>query len=584
MATASIKKLSTYVLPLGQDPGVTSGLTSPLSGNLDAGGFKIVNLGPGSAPADSIEFSQSVTNPLSADLDAGGFEILNAHFPTTDDSLVTRAYGDANYLGSGDFRKDGTVAMTGNFNGGTHLLTHIADGIAADDAVTVGQAVTNPFNQDVQAGGFQLKGLADGTDPQDAVTVTQLTTGFVVNPMVDDLDMGTHAILNVGGGLGFTLDANNNAWIGASSISSAATDNMAVGPLALFSVASGAGNMAAGQNALGNVDTGSGNVALGPAAGLTETSGDNNTFLGKAADTSLVSASNSTAIGHAAVVSKSNQVVIGDGNITETLISSGTIKLSSGLEIQSDASGGFIAGKSNVLPPGGSVRNVGIGEGVLVALTTGDNNFAVGQAAGAHITTASNCIALGAGSLTLGTSGVNVAIGQNSLGGTTTGAANIAIGTSALVNNTTGSSGTAIGATAGSGHTSGTTCTYLGNGSGTSLGSATNSTAVGAGAFVTASNQIKLGNGSVTNIVTASPILTMNSVAFGPPAYELSTTASDGLTYTFAFTDPIGVLWVAFVGGVAQLPADCTVVGGNLVLNAGIIAPTTPVTALYVKA
>jgi len=62
--------------------------------------------------------------------------------PVADEDLVTKEYGDANYLGGsggGDFYADGHVPMTGDFQGGGNLLTGIADGIAADDAATVGQ-------------------------------------------------------------------------------------------------------------------------------------------------------------------------------------------------------------------------------------------------------------------------------------------------------------------------------------------------------------------------------------------------------------------------------------------------------------
>ncbi len=199
MATAQVKRLALYITPLGSDTASGTGaITNPLTGNLDAGGFKITNLGTGSASTDSIQFQQAVSTPMTQDLDGGGFEFVNAHDPTTDQSLVTRAYGDANYLGMGDFRKDGTVAMTGDFNGGGHLLTNISLGVSPTDAVILSQTTTNPFNSDVDAGGFQLKNLADGTDPQDALTVAQGTTGFIVNPMVADLDAGGHNITNIG--------------------------------------------------------------------------------------------------------------------------------------------------------------------------------------------------------------------------------------------------------------------------------------------------------------------------------------------------------------------------------------------------
>jgi hypothetical protein len=68
----------------------------------------------------------------------------------------------------------------------------------------------------------------------------------------------------------------------------------------------------------------------------------------------------------------------------------------------------------------------------------------------------------------------------------------------------------------------------------------------------------------------------------GQIIYAESTTATDGVTMTFAFAVPIGTLLTAHVGGAAQSPGDCSVVAGALVLS-GMPAPGDPANVGLVK-
>jgi hypothetical protein len=95
-------------------------------------------------------------------------------------------------------------------------------------------------------------------------------------------------------------------------------------------------------------------------------------------------------------------------------------------------------------------------------------------------------------------------------------------------------------------------------------------------------SEIALADGTISVAVE-----TQSAGASSPPVYQKSVTDPDGNVKTFDFTDPIVTLIAAFVGGIAQLPADCSVVAGDLVLGAGVDAPpageTGVVTALFVK-
>jgi hypothetical protein len=129
--------------------------------------------------------------------------------------------------------------------------------------------------------------------------------------------------------------------------------------------------------------------------------------------------------------------------------------------------------------------NSAMGYYVLFSNTTGSSNSAMGYYALFSNTTGSNNSAMGHGALF-----------------SNTGSSNSAMGYCALFSNTTGSSNSALGMYAG--YNAGVTldalsyCTFVGYSANASANSLTNSTAIGNGAQITASNQIILGNASVT--------------------------------------------------------------------------------------
>ena len=82
-------------------------------------------------------------------------------------------------------------------------------------------------------------------------------------------------------------------------------------------------NTGVGNLSLFGVTTGISNTALGANSGQKVTTGSTNTFVGNAAGNGAgqkVDATNSTAIGNGANTTASNQVVIGDANVTETIL------------------------------------------------------------------------------------------------------------------------------------------------------------------------------------------------------------------------------------------------------------------------
>jgi hypothetical protein len=128
------------------------------------------------------------------------------------------------------------------------------------------------------------------------------------------------------------------------------------------------------------------------------------------------------------------------------------------------------------------VRNTASGYASLYSNTEGTYNTANGMFSLQNNTTGNNNTANGYGSMVSNTTGsYNTANGLESLHSNTTGEYNTASGYISLYSNITGSNNTALG--------------YNAFANGTAF---TNSTAIGNGADVTASNQVVLGNTSVT--------------------------------------------------------------------------------------
>lgn len=145
--------------------------------------------------------------------------------------------------------------------------------------------------------------------------------------------------------------------------------------------------------------------------------------------------------------------------------------------------------------------NTATGSQVLNSNTTGNLNVATGYTALFSNTTGNNNTAYGSNVLqTNTTGGYNNGMGTNALLNNITGGYNIAIGSSALENNVVGGSNVAIGSGALYYNFTGNNNTALGYLADVASGSLSNSTAIGYAATATASNQIRLGNSTVTSI------------------------------------------------------------------------------------
>ncbi|GAB3897261.1 tail fiber domain-containing protein [Spirosoma agri] len=265
----------------------------------------------------------------------------------------------------------------------------------------------------------------------------------------------------------------NNVALGYLAYSSSATGtgNTAIGTLALANTTSGSYNTAMGLQALQNNTTGTGNTGLGTVALLANTTGQNNTASGYKALFTNTSGQGNTALGSVALQDNTT------GNNNTGL---GTVAL------QSNTTG---------------ANNTAAGAGALQKNTTGYENTAIGSNSQAANTSGYSNIAVGTDALSSNTIGNdNTAFGGSALLSSTTGNGNMASGNLALRLNTTGNSNTAVGTIGLQNNTTGNLNSSLGFNAGSSVGNLNNSTAIGANAITNASNQIVLGDNSITSL------------------------------------------------------------------------------------
>lgn len=128
----------------------------------------------------------------------------------------------------------------------------------------------------------------------------------------DNIAMGTASLYQ--NTLGY-----RNIGIGVSSLytNTSGFQNVAVGRWNLFKNATGSENCSVGFQSLYNNTTGSNNSVLGNKAGLNNTDGSGNTFIGANTNISPTNATwtNSTALGYGAIITGSNQVILGNNTI-----------------------------------------------------------------------------------------------------------------------------------------------------------------------------------------------------------------------------------------------------------------------------
>ena len=211
------------------------------------------------------------------------------------------------------------------------------------------------------------------------------------------------------------------------------------------------------------------NTACGYLSLASNTTGFRNTAIGSSSLTSNTTGDNNTACGVLSLYSNTT----GSANTASGVLS---------LYSNTTGSTNTASGSSSLYSNTTGSANTASGSSSLTSNTTGDNNTACGVLSLYSNTTGSR----------------NTASGRNSLYSNTTGSRNTAIGRLSLSSNTTGSFNTASGTDSLSSNTTGSNNTALGYQADLSSGNLTNCTSIGNNAICTDSNQITLGNVSVS--------------------------------------------------------------------------------------
>jgi len=369
--------------------------------------------------------------------------------------------------------------------------------------------------------------------------VTGSFTGLEINSLSDAIKSGSYMFMGTDAGINNTGSYNIGVGYEALKLNTTGVRNSAFGYKSLDANIDGNYNSAFGMNSLSANTDGENNTAFGYQSLLNNSTGTNNTAVGfnAGAGSPGISRSGCIYIGsNAGANNTSNNKLFIDNTDTDTpLIGgdlnsnrvdiNGTIKITggtpgSGQVLTSDADG-----LATWETPTISINDLSD------AITSGSNMF-MGTSAGLNNSTTYN-IGIGFETLKNNSGGRNAAIGYRSLDVNTTGAYNLAFGINGLGNNTEGNGNTAVGADCLSDNILGDANTAVGReslsgnnvGSGNTAfgyeallastsgnyntavgyqayisGTYSNSTAIGAHTSINGSNQIHLGNTSITEI------------------------------------------------------------------------------------
>ena len=334
-----------------------------------------------------------------------------------------------------------------------------------------------------KSNGWSLTGNA-GTDPQTnfigttdtrplVFRVNNTKAGYIdYNPSGANTAFG-YQTLNVNGGF-------NNTAIGYKALSSNTTGyyNTAIGTSALYKNTTGYVNVANGVSALYSNDNGDNNIAIGFSALYSNVSGSRNVALGSHALNGNKDGTFNIAVGSDALYSNTS----GEYNIA--------------------------TGRDALYYNTTGINNTASGWQALYSNISGNNNIAIGTFSLLSNTSASDLIAIGRYALSNNGIGAsqsyegtaNTAIGSAGLYANTIGYNNSAVGSQSLYFNDDGYNNVAFGVQALQSNVHGIGNTAVGVAADVNNNSWENATAIGYYAVSTGSNQVRLGNSSVTSI------------------------------------------------------------------------------------
>jgi len=149
---------------------IAAKVQTPLRGNVDAAGFKIINADDPINQGDYVTLAYAninfVINPLTDNINAVGVhKFINAIDPSNPQDYVTLNYLDTNFVAK---------LFTSDVNANNFKITNLPDPSSNGEPLTLGVAnsefVRNPFTQNINADQNRIVNAADPVNPQDYVT------------------------------------------------------------------------------------------------------------------------------------------------------------------------------------------------------------------------------------------------------------------------------------------------------------------------------------------------------------------------------------------------------------------------------
>lgn len=432
-------------------------------------------------------------------------------------------------LGSGG--SDNIAVGLDAMRGSTSPQMSIALGVRAMQTITTG-ARNIAAGIDAMNGGLTTgnQNIAIGSSAG-----TLLTSG------ADNVALGDRA-------LGGATSASLNIAIGqqAAPALSLSTNNIAVGQFAMLAATSAGSMIAIGQRALGALVTGTAtaaHIAIGSSAGSRFIAGTRNIAIGHLAYSGTGGGTNAIAIGFEAMlgaVGTSRSIAIGQNALRN--VSSGDNNVAIGSNAMLGVSGTPLTGTLNVAIGssagtairGGAASNTLIGTNAGGAITTGQNNTAIGSNA-LRVQTMNGNVAIGRDAMSnagLTTAANNTAVGHRAAIGIT-GSENVAMGHSAMVNATATSSNVALGAWTLVSLTGGSSNVAIGTSAGRAVTAGVSNIAIGEnammGAISTGASNIMIGHSAGSALATTAS----RNIGMGPGVMRSLTSASDVIAVGF---------------------------------------------------
>lgn len=426
-----------------------------------------------------------------------------------------------------------------------------ADWTAFDAKQPAGSYIT-ALTGDVTATG---PGSVAATIANDAVTFAKMQN-ISTNKLLGRATASSGDVEEISLGTGFSVTGGTlTLSISINDLSDAYTNypngNLFLGQGVGGAITSGTANTGAGVGALAALTTGINNVVYGAGAGSAITSGIGNVAIGQNALHNNIDGGNNVAIGQGSL---QNLGALGNANNN---VAVGYFTMPSAIQANRCTAIGSLALQSNDVTGSGSAEdNVGVGYGAGFSNQGGNGHALVGSYA---LFFSSNSV-------------------ENSV-----------LGFQGLLLNSSGSRNVAIGKDAGyagTPNTTGSDLTFLGSYSGSTANNRNNSTAVGAGSRITASNQVVLGNTSVTAVLTTGVVTAPNyvsNVATGTQPYATTSTTlntnlnADMVDGFHASSFALAALTNThiYVGNASNIATDVALSGDATLANTGALTLAT---------